>query len=106
MLQTTSGLEQGSPLATGLLLTSLESAGVLEFVTTDNVDFPGVRVLASKPWRPGEVVLLSSPPEFHATAQIVQCRRLPNESYAIDIRLRSPAPGETHSLSHSLPLVD
>ena len=107
MLQRTYSLEQGSPLdADLLLLTSLESSGVLEFVTIESACLQGLRVITNKPWRLGEIVLLSSPPEFHATAQIVYCRQLPNESYVIDMRLRTTPKGWMKSQDHRSPLVD
>jgi hypothetical protein len=67
--------EPRNHLSAPLWLTSLHKPGVFEVVPTENVSRFGVRVVTREFWRPGELVLASSPPGFCVQGSVVYCKR-------------------------------
>jgi hypothetical protein len=88
--RTTGRSEARDDLSAPLWLTSLHKPGVFEVVPTENVSRFGVRVVTRQFWRPGELVLASSPPGFCVQGSVVYCKKLPSEDYVLGIRLDVP----------------
>src|SRR5690348_8066264 len=63
-------------LSVPLWLTSLHKPGVFEVVPTENVSRFGIQTVTKEFWRPGELVLVSSPPGFWAQGSVVYCKKL------------------------------
>jgi hypothetical protein len=82
--------EPRDDLSAPLWLTSLHKPGVFEVAPTENVSRFGIRVLTQEFWRPGELVLVSSPPGFWVQGSVVYCKELPSEDYLLGIRLDAP----------------
>jgi hypothetical protein len=97
--------ERRIPCTVPMWLTSLESGGILERVTTENVSSLGARVLATKSWPATESVLVSFPPGFSTGARIVYCHRLPSENFALGIRLQNPPSDWMKTLEETVALV-
>jgi hypothetical protein len=77
-------------LSAPLWLTSLHEPGVFEVVPTENVSRLGIQAVTQEFWRPGELVLVSSPPGFWVQGSVVYCKKLPSEDYVVGIRLDAP----------------
>jgi hypothetical protein len=59
-----------------------------ETATTQNVSARGMRVVTEHVWRPGELLLLTSPETgLQFQARIVYCERLENKAFAIGLEL-------------------
>jgi hypothetical protein len=82
--------EPRDDLSAPLWLTSLHNPGVFEVVPTENVSRFGIQTVTREFWRPGGLVLVSSPPGFCVQGSVVYCKRLPSEDYVVGIRLDAP----------------
>ena len=62
-----------------------------EPATTQNVSAGGVRLVTQRIWRPGDLVVLSSPEKRLGTqARVVYCQRLGNKWFAVGLKLLAP----------------
>lgn len=60
----------------------------LDTTIAQNVSDGGMRVVTEHVWRPGDVVLLSSPTDgFRTQARVVYCERLENMGFAVGLQL-------------------
>jgi hypothetical protein len=93
------------PLRGPMWLTSLENGGEFEISTIENASTTGARVVASRPWKSNESVLISQPPAFCAAGRITYCRQLPSENFALGICLETSPSDWISSLEDSDRLV-
>ena len=62
-----------------------------ETAIAQNVSERGLRVATERVWRPGDLVLLSSPESgLHAQARVVYCKRMENKRFAVGLELLAP----------------
>lgn len=90
-------------VSTPLWVTSLHKPGVFEVVPTENVSRFGIQTVTQEFWRPGELVLVSSPPGFWIEGSVVYCKKLPSEDYLLGIRLDAPVEHWMEALRFGVP---
>ena len=83
---------------TPLWVTSLQRPGVFEVVPTENTSRSGMQIVTQEFWKPGELVLVSSPPGFCVQASVVYCKKLPSDDYFVGISLEAPVGDWTETL--------
>ena len=85
-------------LSTALWVTSLQRPGVFEVVPTENISRTGMQMVTQEFWKPGELVLVSSPPGFCVQGSVVYCKKLPSDDYFVGISLEAPVTDWTETL--------
>ena len=62
-----------------------------ETAIAQNVSDRGLRVATERVWRPGDLVLLSSPESgLRTQARVVYCQRMKNNRFAVGLELLAP----------------
>jgi PilZ domain-containing protein len=68
-----------------------DASQLREAAIAQNVSARGMRVETEHVWRPGDLVLLSSPESgFRTQARLVYCQRLENNKFAVGLELLGP----------------
>lgn len=90
------------PLPTGRTQRRIKKAVVVKLVrpdapdpqetaTAQNISERGMRLVTEHVWRPGDLVVLSSPKSgFRTQARIVYCHQLENMRFAVGLELSTP----------------
>jgi hypothetical protein len=83
-------IERRIPAKGGLEISSLDEPLIREKALAENASHHGVRVVAKKPWRPNDHVLVRSPRWGQASrARIAYCKALPGDVFAIGLQFSS-----------------
>jgi hypothetical protein len=83
-------IERRIPAEGGLELSSLDEPLTYEEALTENASRHGARVVAKKPWRPNDHVLVRLPRwERPSRARIAYCKALPGDAFAIGLQFPS-----------------
>jgi hypothetical protein len=80
-------IEKRMPTEVGVELSSLHQPSFYENAITENVGRHGARIVAMKPWRPNDQVLVTLPGYDRTTrARIAYCNPLPRDAFAIGLQ--------------------
>jgi hypothetical protein len=74
-----------------LELARADDPQLIETAIAQNVSDRGLRVATEHVWRPGDLVLLSSPESgLRTQARVVYCQRMKNNRFAVGLELLTP----------------
>jgi len=84
-------MEKRLPIIVVVHLVHVVAAGVegMERTYTDNVSPIGARVFSKRPWRPGDLIWITSLNEEAVLGEVVYCERLANNRYSFGVEFGS-----------------
>ena len=83
-------IERRIPAEIGLELASLNEPLIYEKAFTENASRHGARIVAKKPWRPNDHVVVRLPlGDGRSRARIAYCQALPGDAFAIGLQFSS-----------------
>lgn len=81
-------VEDRSPFAIRVDLSSLDVRRPTQEALTTNVSLHGARVVANQPWKPNDRLdLRTLPGDFRARARVIYCQALGRDSFAMGLQL-------------------
>ena len=90
MLLESGRLEKRTRLAVPVEIVGIDEDGAAASAITENVCSRGLRVVARRPLRPREPLLISSPPgDRPVPVRVVYCERVSNGRFAAGLKLES-----------------